>query len=52
MIVILLLFGSFLVKFLKGKMFYCVNFDKIFTNKIITNLDCYDYGGDWVFYYN
>jgi len=48
----LLLFGIQGVNFFAGKMYYC-NTDNIpesVRSKIISEWDCYDYGGDWVNY--
>ena len=47
---ILMLFGIQSVNFFAGKMFFCNmdNMPKSVHNKVLSEWDCYDYGGEWL----
>ena len=49
---LLMLFGIQGVNFFAGKMFYCntENMPKSVQEKVISEWDCYDYGGEWLQY--
>lgn len=41
--------ATYFMKYLKGEMSFCSGIDStIDSSNIITNLDCFDYGGDWI----
>lgn len=45
----LLAYGLFPMKLLKGQLYYCTAMDEsISIDKIETKWDCFDYGGSWV----
>ena len=41
-------FGLFAIQYLKGKFYYCINYDIEFFKLIVNKYDCFDYGGDWI----
>lgn len=43
--IILLVYGTFSTKLLKGELYYCVNYGE---HKIEDKWECMDYGGSWI----
>ena len=46
--IFLVFFGLAGVKYFKGAYHYCETYNIDFMKFIVTNTDCYDYGGDWL----
>lgn len=46
---ILIIYGVFALKLLKGELYYCSGMEKSLMNEVVkTKLDCLDFGGSWV----
>jgi hypothetical protein len=45
-IFLLLIYGNFAVRLLKGTLYYCTALED--TSHVTTKLDCFDYGGSWI----